>query len=488
MHSKRFPACPVTRRPSTSTNRREQAPELHIANGASTSKSVPGLLAKRKLRRSPSRRENIGILHTALRRLAPRGLGLPSRRSDPYNAGLGSRTGEDTGSQALGWTMPHQVVILGSTGSVGRSALNVLEHDGGARLRAHGLSAHTGWRALVEQAKAFRPRFAVLTDSKSALEVDGQLKGTGTELLIGLDGLIRMVQDPETDRVLTAIVGAAGLRGTWAALEAGKTVALANKETLVVAGPLVTELARSRGAMLLPVDSEHSAIFQALRAGAPNEVRRVILTSSGGPFRGKNVRELADVTPENALKHPTWRMGPKISIDSATLMNKALEVIEARWLFGLEPDQIEVVIHPESVVHSMVEFVDGSVVAQLSPPDMRLPIQFALNYPDRVPGPCPLLDLTRPLNLHFEPPDRETFAGLDLGFEVMRRGGTAGAALNAANEAAVDRFLGGEIGFLDIAAACRSALENHEFDPHPSLDELWHVDARARQEVARWRR
>jgi 1-deoxy-D-xylulose-5-phosphate reductoisomerase len=296
-----------------------------------------------------------------------------------------------------------------------------------------------------------------------------------------------MVADPSTDRVLTAIVGAAGLEGTWAALEAGKTVALANKETLVVAGPLVMDLARRRNATILPVDSEHSAIFQALACGGPKEVRRVILTSSGGPFRGKTAKELAAVTPEQALRHPTWKMGPKISIDSATLMNKALEVIEARWLFGLEPDQIEVVVHPESVVHSMVEFVDGSVLAQLSPPDMRLPIQLALTYPDRVPGPCPLLDLTRAMSLHFEPPDRDTFPSLDLGFEVMKRAGTAGAALNAANEAAVGRFLAGEIGFLDIPRACRSALDHHPFDPRPTLDALWRVDAWARQEVGRWK-
>src|SRR5918998_998686 len=361
------------------------------------------------------------------------------------------------------------------------------EHDGGRRLGAFGLSAHSSWELLVEQARAVRPRYVTLTDPGVRDRVDGQLRGTGTELLWGLDGIVAMVQDPQTDRVLSAIVGAAGLRGTWAALEAGKTVALANKETPVVAGPLVTELARRRGAALLPVDSEHSAIFQALRCGAPKEVRRVILTSSGGPFRGRSRRQLAAVGPEEALRHPTWRMGPKISIDSATLMNKALEVIEARWLFDLEPGQIEVVVHPESVVHSMVEFVDGSVVAQLSPPDMRLPIQMALTYPERVEGPCPALDLTRALSLHFEPPDGATFPALELGFEVMRRGGTAGAALNAANEAAVARFLDGSIGFLDIPRACRAALETHSFDPHPTLDDLWTVDARARQEVARWR-
>ena len=339
---------------------------------------------------------------------------------------------------------PHtNVVVLGSTGSVGRSALGVIAHDGGARLKARGLGANTSVDVLVEQALEFRPRYIALADPAAAAAVDGQLQGSGIEVLSGPDGLARMASDPEADRVLSAIVGAAGLQGTWAALEAGKIVALANKETLVVAGPLVMELARRRGGTLLPVDSEHSAIFQALRAGAKREVRRVILTSSGGPFRGRSPRELADVTPDEALRHPTWKMGPKISIDSATLMNKALEVIEARWLFDLRPDQIEVVVHPESVVHSMVEFVDGSVVAQMSPPDMRLPIQYALTYPDRVEGPCPRLDLSRASCWHFEPPDRETFPCLELGFEVMRRGGTAGAALNAANEAAVARFLDG---------------------------------------------
>jgi 1-deoxy-D-xylulose-5-phosphate reductoisomerase len=379
------------------------------------------------------------------------------------------------------------IVVLGSTGSVGRSALSVIQHDGGVRLKAWGLSAHVRCDDLIDQARAFRPRYIALTNPAAFDRVNGQLRGTGIEVLSGLDGLVRMVQDAETDRVLTAIVGAAGLQGTWAALEAGKIVALANKETLVLAGPLVTELAKQRGGTLLPVDSEHSAIFQALRSGSPAEVKRVILTSSGGPFRGKARHELEKVTPDEALRHPTWRMGPKITVDSATLMNKALEVIEARWLFGLEPHQIEVVVHPESVVHSMVEFVDGSVVAQLSPPDMRLPIQYALTYPDRLPCPSATLDLTKALSLNFEPPDRETFPCLELGFEVMRRGGTAGAALNAANEEAVARFLGGTIGFLDIPRACRAALDNHHFDPRPTLEDLWTVDAWARQEVGRWR-
>jgi 1-deoxy-D-xylulose-5-phosphate reductoisomerase len=339
---------------------------------------------------------------------------------------------------------------------------------------------------LVAQAVEHLPRFVSVTDPGLAGLVERELRGTGVQVLAGEDGLIRMVQDPETDRVLSAIVGAVGLRGTWAALEAGKTVALANKETMVVGGPLVMDLARSRGAQILPVDSEHSAIFQALKAGARQDVRRVILTSSGGPFRGRTRRELVDVTPEDALKHPTWQMGPKISIDSATLMNKALEIIEARWLFDLQPNQVEVVIHPESVVHSMVEFVDGRVIAQFSPPDMRLPIQYALTYPERAPAPGKRLDLGQSFSLHFEPPDRETFASLDIGFEVMRRGGTCGAVLNAANEAAVARFLKGEIGFLDISRVCRAALDHHTFDPRPTLDALWNVDARARREVDRW--
>jgi 1-deoxy-D-xylulose-5-phosphate reductoisomerase len=380
-----------------------------------------------------------------------------------------------------------RVAILGATGSIGRSTLSVIDFDHGARLKAWGLSAHKSWRTLLEQARAFRPRFVVVAEPDSARLLQVELRGLDVEVLVGREGLVRMVQDPATDRVLSAIVGAAGLAGTWAALEAGKTVALANKETLVVGGPLVMELAGRQQARLLPVDSEHSAIFQALQAGDRKDVRRVILTSSGGPFRGKTRRALSEVTAEDALKHPTWQMGPKITVDSATLMNKALEVIEARWLFGLEPEQIEVVIHPESVVHSMVEFADGSVIAQLSPPDMRLPIQYALTYPDRRPCPGPRLDLTRCCSLHFEPPDRDTFPALELGFEVMRRGGTAGAALNAANEAAVARFLADEIGFLEIPRACRAALDSHNFDPNPTLEELWKVDARARLEVQCWK-
>jgi 1-deoxy-D-xylulose-5-phosphate reductoisomerase len=326
----------------------------------------------------------------------------------------------------------------------------------------------------------------VVADPEAARRVDAGRLPPGCRLLTGPDGIAAMAADPDADIVVTAIVGAAGLAGTWAALEAGKTVAVANKETLVMAGPLVMDLAKKRGATVLPVDSEHSAVFQALRSGTAAEVERIVLTASGGPFRGKSRAELESVTVEEALQHPTWRMGPKITVDSATLMNKALEIIEARWLFGLDADKIEVILHPESVIHSFVEFVDGSVLAQLSPPDMRLPIQYALTYPERVPGPTRRLAWRELSAFHFAQPDRETFPAVQLGYEVARRGGTCGAVLNAANEEAVRRFLAGELGFLQIPRVCRDVLDNHHFSARPTLAELAAVDRWARQEVFRW--
>ncbi len=334
------------------------------------------------------------------------------------------------------------MVVLGSTGSIGTNCLDVVDYLD-TRLNAIGLSAHTRWEPLLRQAERWRPRYVTVTDEKAARRFESERWPRGTRLLKGVDGLATMVQDPDVDVVVTAIVGAAGLTGTWLALEAGKTVAVANKETLVMAGPLVMELAARHHAKVLPVDSEHSAIFQAMQAGATAEVARVVLTASGGPFRGRKRADLEGVTVEEALRHPTWRMGPKITIDSATMMNKALEVIEARWLFGLEPEQIQVIIHPESLVHSFVEFTDGSILAKLSPPDMRLPIQYALLYPERVAGPTRRLDWNQLGTLHFEQPDLDTFPALALGFEVARRGGTCGAVLNAANEAAVSGFLEG---------------------------------------------
>jgi 1-deoxy-D-xylulose-5-phosphate reductoisomerase len=261
---------------------------------------------------------------------------------------------------------------------------------------------------------------------------------------------------------------------------------LANKESMVMAGPLVTRLAREKKSTILPVDSEHSAVFQALRAGRREEVKRVVLTASGGPFRTYSTDQLAHVTVAEALAHPTWEMGRKITIDSATLMNKALEIIEARWLFDLEAAQIGVVIHPQSIVHSLVEYVDGSVIAQLSPPDMKLPIQFALTWPERRPGVACTLDWSKAMRLEFEPPDFARFAALELGLEVARAGGTAGAVLNGANETAVAAFLRGDLGFHEIVPACRSVLDHHHFDPQPGLEQILEADRWARKEVTRW--
>ncbi|MEX0613413.1 MAG: 1-deoxy-D-xylulose-5-phosphate reductoisomerase [Pirellulales bacterium] len=380
---------------------------------------------------------------------------------------------------------PKNVAVLGSTGSIGTNALEVIEASEG-RLRAVALSAHGKLERLLEQARRLKPRWIVATDEPHARRFDWSSLPEETQLLTGAQGLMQVAAAEEVDVVLGAIVGSAGLRSTWAALEAKKTVALANKETLVVAGPLLMRLAAERGGRILPVDSEPSAIFQALHAGRPEEVRRIVLTASGGPFRDRSLDELKQVTVDDALLHPTWAMGRKITVDSATMMNKALEIIEARWLFNLSAEQIEVVIHPQSVVHSFVEFLDGSIVAQLSPPDMKLPIQYALNYPHRRPGIGERLDWRAPWRLDFEPADVERSPALELGYEAARSGGTSGAVLNAANEAAVEAFLEGELHFTEIVPACRSVLEAHNFDPHPTLERLEELDRWARQEVTRW--
>ena len=379
------------------------------------------------------------------------------------------------------------IALLGSTGSIGRSTLEVVRHSQGA-FGVAALSAHRNFDLLCQQAAEFRPRFVVATDGPEADRFDWSCLPRETALLRGSQGVAQVVGLPEVEVVVAAIVGSAGLQGTWSALEAGKTVALANKETLVMAGPLVMRLAAQRGAKILPVDSEHSAVFQALAAGNRSEVKRVILTASGGPFRSFSRERMEKVTVADALAHPTWQMGPKITVDSATMMNKALEIIEARWLFDLAPEQIDVVVHPQSVVHSMVEYVDGSVLAQLSPPDMKLPIQYALTWPQRHASPARKLDLSQPLRLDFEPPDEERFPALRLGKSVARSGGTAGAVLNAANEAAVTAFLEGKLAFVEIVLACRSIVENHPFDPAPTLEELLRLDGWARQEVLQWMR
>ncbi len=380
---------------------------------------------------------------------------------------------------------PRNIVVLGSTGSIGRSTLEVIEHSAG-RLHALALSAHASLPLLAEQARKFKPKLLGATDAAAAAEFDWSQLPAGTKVLRGADAQVQLASHPDAHVVVAAVVGSAGLYGALAALECGKTLALANKETLVMAGPLVTQLAAAKQARILPVDSEHSALFQALACGERKEVKRVVLTASGGPFRQHTREQLARVSIEDALAHPTWQMGRKITVDSATMMNKALEIIEARWLFDLSPQQIEVVIHPESVVHSLVEFIDGSVIAQLSPPDMKLPIQFALTWPERISSPSGKLNWSQPFQLNFEPPDLDRFPALRLGFEVARAGGSSGAVLNAANEAAVARFLSGALRYHQIVPACEAVLGNHHFDPRPTLEQLVALDAWARLEVAAW--
>jgi 1-deoxy-D-xylulose-5-phosphate reductoisomerase len=380
---------------------------------------------------------------------------------------------------------PLRVAVLGSTGSIGRSTIDVIEASRG-RLVPELLAAWRSTAALLEQARRLRPRWVVVGDPAAAATITGGDLPTGTGLAVGPEALDELVADPSIDRVVSAIVGAAGLRSTWAAIEAGKTVALANKETLVMAGPLVMRRAAETGSRIIPVDSEHSAIHQALACGRPAEVERLVLTASGGPFRTRPRDSLAGVTPEEALRHPTWSMGPKITIDSATMMNKALELIEARWLFGLPASKLAVVVHPQSIVHSLVEFVDGAVIAQLGPPDMRLPIQYALLFPERVAGPAKRLDFAATMRLDFEPPDLERFPAVRLGHEAAARGGTAGAVLNAANEEAVRGFLEGAVRFTDIAEICSRVLAEHPFQDNPTLDDVCRLDAWARQEVGKW--
>ncbi len=378
-----------------------------------------------------------------------------------------------------------KIAVMGSTGSVGGSTLQVV--DAAAReLSIVALSACSQLDELLQQAQTYRPRWIVAADEQKANEFDWSDLPSETQLLTGQSGMELVAADPSVDIVIAAIVGSAGLRSTWAALKAGKRVGLANKETMVVAGPLVRRLVDETKAEIIPVDSEHSAIFQALSAGRRQDVQRVLLTASGGPFREFSNEQLQHVTVEQALAHPTWNMGTKVSIDSATMMNKALEIIEARWLFDLRPDQIDVVVHPQSFVHSMVEYVDGSVVSQMSPPDMKLPIQYALTYPERWASPATRSDFTQPIHLDFYPADLDRFPAIPLGLEVAETGGTAGVVVNAANEAAVEGFVNGQLKFTEIVPACRAVLDQHDFDPHPSLDELFRLDDWARKEVSRW--
>jgi len=376
-----------------------------------------------------------------------------------------------------------RLAILGSTGSVGVQALDVVARFP-ERFRVVALSAGRNAARLAEQARRFRPRLVTIADSAAASALRAEVPGD-VEVAEGDAGAVAAASHPEVDFVLAAISGAAGLRSTAAAIDAGKAVGLANKESLVLAGELLVARAAASGVLILPVDSEHSAIHQALAGHNRNEVRRLLLTASGGPLRQVPAAELPAVTPERALKHPNWSMGDKITIDSATLMNKGLEVIEARWLFGVEPRRIDIIVHPESVVHSMVEYIDGSMVAQLGVSDMRGPISYALGHPGRLPLELPPLDLARLGRLTFETPDPARFPAFTLAYRALEMGGTAPAVLSGADEAAVAAFLARRCRFTDIADLCAAALDAHSPEPLRSVEQALAASEWGRREAER---
>jgi len=373
-----------------------------------------------------------------------------------------------------------RIAILGSTGSIGVSTCEVARRLGG-RVEIVALAAGSNVELLAAQAREFGPRLVAVADESRADELRAMLGGV--EVAVGPEGLNRVAACAEADMVVSAIVGAAGVGPTLEAICAGKDVALANKETLVAAGPVVMELVRANDVALIPVDSEHSAVLQCVQGEQRASVRRIVLTASGGPFLDVPLGELAGVTVKQALNHPNWAMGAKVTIDSATLMNKGLEVIEAMWLFGLRPEQVDVVVHRQSVVHSMVEFADGAILAQLGEPDMKGPIQYALTWPERVESPVEPFDFTSRRELTFEPPDLEKFPCLGLAYEAARAGGTMPTVLNAANEVAVEKFLNGEIAFTDIPKRIRHSMDAHTVNPAPAIEDILRVDAAVRKEL-----
>jgi len=371
------------------------------------------------------------------------------------------------------------VSILGSTGSIGRSTLDILSRQPGL-FKAVALASRSDWKTIADQAKLFKPSFIAVYDGESAYKARELLRGSGIEVLDGVDGILEAASARRADIVVSSIVGAAGVMPTYAAVQAGKTVALANKEALVTGGKLITEEARRTGARIIPVDSEHSAVFQALMGQDRRAVRKVILTASGGPFFGKDRDFLSRVTPQMALDHPRWKMGPKVTVDSATMMNKGLEIIEARWIFDLTIDGIEVLIHPQSIVHSMVEYLDGSVLAQMGIADMRIPIAFALSYPDRLDLALDPLDLAAVGRLDFFKPDREMFPCLSLAYDALDRGNGIPAVMNAANEIAVESFLSGDLPFTGIADVVRTVMEDPPDFNDQSLSGILRGDQLAR--------
>ncbi len=363
-----------------------------------------------------------------------------------------------------------KIGILGSTGSIGTQTLEVVRENRDIEVTA--LAAGRNIRLLEEQIREFSPRIAAVWDEKMAEELKGKVKDLPVKIVSGMDGLIEVSTYWEMEILVTAIVGMIGIRPTIEAIKAGKDIALANKETLVTAGHLIMPLAKEKEVSILPVDSEHSAIFQSLQGCRHQEVKKILLTASGGPFRGRKKEELADIQVEDALKHPNWEMGKKITIDSSTMVNKGLEVIEAKWLFDVDVNQIQVVVQPQSVIHSMVEYVDGAVMAQLGTPDMKLPIQYALYYPERKYLPGERLDFWKLGKLDFERPDTDTFYGLSLAYEAGRKGGSLPTVFNAANERAVQLFLERKIGYLEIPELIKECMERHKNIEQPSLDEI----------------
>lgn len=375
-----------------------------------------------------------------------------------------------------------QIVILGSTGSIGTNTLDIIAQFPD-QFRVVGLTAGTKDEALEAQLRRFKPAVVALADEKAAVRLQSRCRDTEVRICSGVEGLAQVAQWPEADLVISAIVGGAGLVPTLAAIRAGKQVALANKEPMVMAGQLMQEEARKHSVKIFPVDSEHSAIFQSMEGHRREDIRRLILTASGGPLWGLSREQMQHVKPEQALRHPNWKMGAKITIDSATLMNKGLEVVEARWLFDVPASQIEVLVHRESIVHSLVEYRDGSVIAQLGTPDMRTPISYAMQYPERLPLDQPPLDLARIGTLTFQEPDHERFPCLGLGYEALRIGGTMPATLNAANEVAVAAYLQEGIGFLEIAEVIEATMDAHKPRNIDTLDDALEADRWAREKA-----
>ena len=379
-----------------------------------------------------------------------------------------------------------RIALLGSTGSIGTQTLDVVRHYP-EDFQVTALAESSNIEMLEKQIREFKPKMAVVYNEAKAAELKLRVRDLEIDILSGMDGLLAAATEASADIVLTAVVGMIGIRPTIAAIEAGKDIALANKETLVTAGHLIMPLAKEKGVKILPVDSEHSAIFQSLQGENRGQIHKILLTASGGPFRGKTLEDMRNVRVEDALRHPNWVMGRKITIDSATMVNKGLEVIEARWLFDVGMDKIQVVVHPESVIHSMVEFDDSAVIGQLGTPDMRLPIQYALFYPDRKPLHGEWLDLFALGTLHFEKPDLEVFRGLKLAYEALETGGSMTTVFNAANERAVAKFLDRKIQFLDIPEIIGEAMEKHTAITSPSLEQILDTEAATYEFIeSRW--